>query len=460
METPTFLIALLFAAFAAYVRPGTAIACLFLSALVWPEYLRFPIGPVQMSAPRLVGIVLLTRLSILNGRRLVPNLTDKMVLGFSVWSVLSLILAGATGADVGSSIGRLLDTSVIYFVVRLAIRTKAELLQLRLPLLVLTVGMGALGLYEAIAGASPYQSLMNYHAWRWFDKEPEYRLGLLRARVSTSHYIYFGLAMFLIVGLLWALRPLARRSKFSPILHFASISLGIAGIFSSLSSGPYVAISSFFLLYMFIYQRKLIRPAWVGFIVLALLVEIASNRHFYHMVDYISLNSATAWYRTRLIEVAFSQLSEYWLVGVGSRSIDHWGTLIDGRRHVDLVNHFVYTAVSSGLPGLVLFVSIQVLTIRQAIKLQKFGDKSVRLFGFSLVCLIVALMIVSMSVSIFGPALIFCYILYGLPYLSIGSKESKARYYGAVGCFGAAPSSVRAGAGASFRKQDITVRPK
>jgi len=36
---------------------------------------------------------------------------------------------------------------------------------------------------------------------------------------------------------------------------------------------------------------------------------------FYHLIDYLTLDPETAWYRTRLLEVAISNISEYWLLG-------------------------------------------------------------------------------------------------------------------------------------------------
>src|SRR5690606_10934917 len=99
-----------------------------------------------------------------------------------------------------------MDTVLMYFVARICIQTRSDLIDMVMPLTLVVIYMSLMGVYEAVTYSSPYSNFMKYHQWLWIAKEPELRLGLLRAKVSTSHYIYYGMTMLLCVGLLSALR--------------------------------------------------------------------------------------------------------------------------------------------------------------------------------------------------------------------------------------------------------------
>lgn len=428
MVAVTALVALIFMVISVRSRPGFALSMVVVSTLIWPEYLRFPLGLVQMSAPRMIVVALLIKYLFVRGGRKYPLAAiDKVVLILFVWGIFSKYMAGANFDVIKSSIGQALDTVVMFFAARLCLQTKSDLKDFAIPVMVCGAYMGLMGILEAVTSSSPYHFLFRYHQWNWVDKAPEYRLGLLRAKTSTSHYIYSGVSLLLVFGFAFALRKVAgiRRSR----VKFVWLALGLCGlgVFSSLSSGPMSGLMCFLAFSFLYYKKALIRPL-IGIVLLTcIIIEVASNRHFYNLVDYIALNSNTAWYRTKLIEVAVGQVHEYALFGLGGTPPDHWGKLIDGRHHVDIVNNFIFVAYSSGILGLILFVSIQIMSIRQAIRIQKYGDPALSYYGFCIVALILALMITSMSVGIFGPVLILSFLLYGATFIKPDSTDVQPR---------------------------------
>jgi len=278
------------------------------------------------------------------------------------------------------------------------------------PLAVTALIMGGLGTYEAITTYSPYSNMISYRSWSWINKPPEFRYGFLRAQASTSVPIYFGMAMMLLAGWLWSLRGFSKKKFFHSVIVLASISAAL----SSMSSGPWIAC--FMLITLSFYQgrEKLIKPSLYIFIFIAILLEIISNRHFYNLIDYIALNSQTAWYRTRLLEVAFVNLHEYWLFGVGSEWPHHWAMQLDGRKHIDIVNHPLIIALQAGLLGMFLYIYTHYLAIKHVVRIwgSSHGLAQKKLI-FMLTATLVALDASSMSVGLFGPPLLMSYLLIG-----------------------------------------------
>ena len=88
------------------------------------------------------------------------------------------------------------------------------------------------------------------------------------------------------------------------------------GCFSAMSSGGLLAMVGALLFIGFYKYRYYWKQAVVGIVIMCVVVEVLSNRHFYDVIDRFCFNSATAWYRGRLFEVAFFEggMSGHWLV--------------------------------------------------------------------------------------------------------------------------------------------------
>lgn len=397
---------------ALFVRPGTAIGVLIVSMLIWPEFLRVPIGPADMSAPRLIALALLVRF-IIQGRHIKMNVcsVDYLVFFLWAWTVLATVLSGAESGKTIEMIGYGFDTVLMYFVARLGIRSIQDAGGMAFPLFCIAVFMCIMGWQESYTTNSPYVGLDSYRTWVWIAKEPEFRLGMMRAKVSTSVHIYFGMAMMLIAGIAWAIRSNPRVRKMST---FTALFAAVGGL-ASMSSGPWLAIVTLIICNMYILRPSLIKPTLYVMLAFAIFLELASNRHFYNLIDYLALNSTTAWYRTRLLEVAVAQWRDYWLVGSSGIDINYWGGLLDGRRHIDLVNHFVIVAVNGGIPAFLMYILSHVNAVRYAAKARKTSkDPYRRKLIFFLISALIALDVSSMSVGLYEQPLLLTNILLGM----------------------------------------------
>jgi len=393
--------------------PGAALGIVVLSMMVWPEFLRIPVGLAEMSVPRLVALALLGQMIARGRHRAITfGTVDKLVLAIWLWIIFAAICAGSAFPHVSQMIGRGFDTVLMYFIARVTLLSAEDVRGFYLGLAASAVAMCAAGVYEAVTSKSPYQALRGFQGWRFGAyKDTEYRYGLLRAQGSMSVSIYFGMAMMLVLGMLCAVRGYLKDARLYKLVWIAALLAAL----SSMSSGPWLAC--FMLLGLYVYEKRpgLIKPSlWLALIA-AVVLEVASNRHFYNLIDYFALDKHTAWYRTRLMEVAVSRLHEFWLFGVGSNWPHHWGEIVDGRGHIDVVNNFLIIALYGGLPAWAMFLATHVSAIRQTVRAWQADRDSRRrqlLFGFA--ATLVALDFSSMSVGLFGPPLLLSHILLGV----------------------------------------------
>jgi hypothetical protein len=411
MIETTVLVTLLFLVVGLMLKPGAAVGVLAASMLLYPEYLRIPMGLSEMSVPRLVAIAMFFRLLAI-GRfgNLSLRSTDFLIVASWIWVVFAQIVAGAVFTDLATHIGRVFDTVLMYFVARASIRSIDDVRSSLLPLGLAAVTMGMLGAIEAATQYSPYATLERFRGWTWINKVPEFRMGFLRSKASTSHSIYFGMSMLVISGFAWGMTRLNQRRFLNLQIFF----MGCLGVFASLSSGPLSGLVVFGILCIFQRFTNLIKPALVLLVLAIFATELLSNRHFYDVIDRFTFSAGTAYYRGRLIEVGLSRWQEYWLVGVGSNWPHHWGLLVDGRKHVDVVNHFLLLAIYAGFVNPILYISCHFTGIRLSVLAYKQANSDAEkrlLFGWT--AALIALDVASFSVGLFGPVMLLTHLLLG-----------------------------------------------
>lgn len=415
MISITLAITLLFSLFVIRTKPGTAMGLVIACMMIWPEFLRIPIGLAQMSAPRLVTIVLLTRLLMFE-RRSFKNRSpvDALVIIGWLWTIFAAVAVDSKLYHVTQMVGRGFDTVLMYFVARIAIMTIDDVKDIMMPLAITAVYMCGIGILEAMMLYSPYESLQAFRTWTWIvdtGDASEMRYGFHRAKASTSQPIYYGMAMMLIAGILWSTRVY----RTTQIANSSSIFAAFIGALTSFSSGVWIGCALLVLFNAFVKRVSAIKPAIYILSFSFIFLEILSNRHFYNLIDYLAMNSKNAWYRTRLLEVAITRLEEFWLFGVGNNTPHHWGTAIDGRWYIDLVNHFLILALYGGIPALIIYALSHILALRTAVcNWQLSNDQNYRKLIFGLAACLIALDVASMSVGLYGPAILLSYILLGI----------------------------------------------
>lgn len=421
MSALTLALAAAVALAAVVLSPGRALGVLLAALFLYPDYMTVEIGPADMTVGRIGALALVARLFLRPDRWFRPGLLDYLVIGMWCWEMAANIFAGAQSVAIIYLIGRSLDTVLFYLAARMALRSGRDLSHLALPLGAALIVVGCLGAMESVTARNPYARFFSSIPWA-FLKEPEYRLGLLRAKVSAAHYIYFGMSVTLATGLLIAMKPFVR----SRSLWRLAVVCGFMGAASSLSSGPWITLATFCGCLLFYFQTTLIKPFLVVLGLLAVFVEFASNRHVYELVDRLALSGHTAWYRGRLIEAAFKFLPEYWMFGYGGRPFHHWAAAIDGRGHVDVVNNYVVIATSGGLLALALYVGAKAAMIRSCVSAFR-TYPAVSWTPFALASLVIALSVGEMSVGLFGVMLKLNYVILGAGAGLLAARTSPLR---------------------------------
>jgi len=413
MTDITLLLAFIFCIYVLVNRnTGAVVGLIVFSMIIWPEFLRVPIGPIAFSIPRLAALLLLMRLLIKGKhRKIKKNSIDVMVVVLWLWVIFATIIADSVISYTTQMIGWGLDTVLMYFIARMSFQNENDVKAFYGWLAITAIIMCILGVIETTTSSSPYMGLIQFREWQWINKPNSYRLGLLRAKASTSVHIYFGMFMMMTAGMIWSIRKYVENNFRYKITLLSAF---IAAL-TSMSSGPWLACSFIIIFSFFEKRTKYIKPIFISFVMFAIFLEIASNRHFYNLIDYVALNSGTAWYRTRLLEIAVNNLNEYWLFGIGSNMPHHWAQQLDGRLHIDIVNHFLMIGLYGGLPAMLMYIAIHVKTFKRAISARRIhsDDKNKSLL-YGLLATILALDISSMSVSLFGPPLLLSYLLIGI----------------------------------------------
>lgn len=416
VELATILIGVM-AVIAVFLASPLRGLMVFIAALAWyPSFLSVPIGTIDLTMTRMVMLALFVKLFLQGNliRQFRFEVVDKLVIVY----FLAEIVAGATtavslGQFLENRAGATFDMLLPYFAVRLIVRNKQQYLTLLKAILVIAVPLATLGMWQSLTGYNPFGFLWKYYAWAPdVTFIPVHRSGLYRASVVFPHPIMYGLffAMFgpVCVGLL-------SQSRSKRPTYYAGLFVMAIGVFAAMSGGPVFASMlavSFILFYRY---RKLWKVAVGTVVVMCLLVEVVSNRHFYDVIGPFTFSASTAWYRSRLIEVAFFEggMSGHWLTGYGQLD-PGWGPRIDYRQFTDIVNHYILVLARYGLVGLIPFLAVLIAVFKRL--LQAFRTSVSREDRWLAWCVMAALFGMLggfFTVSLFSQTVVVFYIIMG-----------------------------------------------
>lgn len=427
----TAAVAMLFVGIVVVVRPSFALGVIILSMLIYPEFMRIQMGPAAMSVPRLAAIALLVKLFAMGHHKKTEfHKVDKLVIALWIWLVVAALISGGVYTE---RIGRIFDTVFMYLIARYSIFSIDDIKSFFLPLAITAVVMGILGAIESSTTFSIYR---RFEAWTGNIKGDEFRYGFLRAKASTAVHIYFGMAMVIITGIAWSIRGYVKPTA----IHYFVLPVAFTGALSSMSSGPWLAAIFLLVFNAYLARVSLIKPSLWMLLLIAIVFEIGSNRHFYYLIQYIALSEVTAYYRAKLMEVFFINWSDWWFVGTGTSDLWEWAQQVDGRHHLDIVNNFVLLGTYGGLLALILYIGSHVVAIRRLMDAWRGStDKNYRKLIFGLGATLITIDAASLSASVFGPVLLLSYILLGMminvsmfngALLGHGKKSAKFVTYG------------------------------
>jgi hypothetical protein len=410
MVTITLLISVLASIMVFFASPVHGLVVYLAAFVYYPSYLSAPIGTIDFTVRRIVILAIFAKLFLQTDLlgRFKFTILDKLVITYFLVEILS----GATTtqsleAFLENRAGAIFDMVLPYFAVRIIIINKDRYISLLKGMLFSVAPLAIFGFYQCLTS----RNLIDFIPGQYYS-EPQMRLGFYRAALTFSHPIMFGLYFAMLGPVCAGLWYSIRKNRW---LYLIALSLMALGVFSSMSSGPILAALLTIVFIAFYRFRQYWKIVIAVVILMCGSIEIISNRHFYDVLGRFTLSSRTAWYRSKLIDVALFQggMSGHWLTGYGL--VDPgWSAKIDNRDHTDVVNHYLLVLCRYGIIGLIPFIAIIASAFKMIIKsFQASMLDSDKWLIWCLAGVLFGLLVSLFTVSLFGPPTSIFYILFG-----------------------------------------------
>jgi len=409
MESVTLLLAAIGCLLVLWLRPVYGLAAYIILSIWYPYCIgTVSIGTIDFSVGRIVIIALFAKIFL--STDLITNFKviwlDKLV----VILFVAEIIAGFTTTEPMKLIeyrsGDFFDMALPYFAVRLIITSKEQFITLLKAICWSVAFLAVFGFYESLTGHNLLKLGRPLPV-------PEIRLNLFhRAQTTFRHAIYFGVFSAMTGAICMGL---VKNVKKKALLYKILVGLMFLGAFSSMSSGGQLAIVGALLFIGFFRYRYYWKTAIIGIILMCGLVEVISNRHFYDVIGRFTFNSATAWYRARLFEVAFFEggMSGHWLTGYGMAD-PRWCDKIDMRDHTDMVNHYLMKLCRYGVVGFIPFCAVIITATKKLFDgFWTIHDDSDTWLIWCVAGGLAGVLLAFNSVSLFGQPMIMLFMMFG-----------------------------------------------
>ena len=417
MEKETLIVALFLSVLVLVVQPRHALVVYLIGLLWYPSYLAVSIGTIDILVGRFVVAVLLLR-CIFNNQirtnfrwsRLDTWIACNMVVYVGVHLIIHPTLLAMENRA-----GYVMDTWFAYLVARFIITDRAKLISVIKCISIVLLPLAILGCIETLTGWQPFVPLRQFTPWATKtgtdEIEREIRWGLTRAVGPFSHPILFGSGFAMFLPLIYYLRH--EKDNWRKLAYIFS-AVAIIGALSSMSSGPWVmTIVIIFCLFMERYHQW-VKPLLKFFILSCVMIEILSNRTFYHVIfTYAGLLGGAGWHRARIIDAAISHFGEWWLAGYGGKD-PGWGSYV-GMGRTDVTNEYILSGVYYGISGIIVLCGVLITAFRGVIASYKnYAHPVMKSLFWAFGCILTAVAVVWMSVDFFGQILSLYYCMLGI----------------------------------------------
>ncbi|MGR3762416.1 O-antigen ligase family protein (plasmid) [Roseobacteraceae bacterium NS-SX3] len=311
----------------------------------------FSLGPLTLSGYRLVliGALVPVLAGFLQGRAGRVNAVDVFVFLFAFWSALSV--AANEGLSRWELMGILqIEVLMPYLMARVLIRDLESYRYFARWYVAVVLFLLPFAVYESVTGQ---EAVLRFFA-RFTDAykvvEHAPRLGLDRAQVSLPHPILFGMFCSAAFALAWLVRG---GGWFRRLLAAGGVGMAV---FMSLSSGAFLAVMVQIMLMAWQRVFSFIQRKWMllgGFFAGSyLFIELFSNRSPAQIfAKFLTLNSASAWYRINQFNFAKDDVLSSPLFGIG---FSQWSRPVWMLPSID--NFWLAMAVRYGLPPILFLL--------------------------------------------------------------------------------------------------------
>ncbi len=361
------------------------------------------IGPFTFTVIRMLVAAGVVRV-IARGERLAGGLNamDRLMVIWAAWALLSSFFHDEPSKAFISRLGLVYNACGIYFLLRIFCQSFDDVVALCRVTAILLVPLAIEMLYEKLTAHNLFSLLGGV------SESPTIRVGRLRAQGPFAHSILAGTVGAVCLPLVIVLWNRSRKA--------ALIGVGacLIMIFAASSSGPILSfMAAIGALFMWRYRHRMRLVRWLavlGYIGLELIMKAPA----YYLIARIDLTGgSTGYHRSRLIQSAFEQLSDWWLAGT-DYTRDWMVTGVGwSADHSDITNYYLHMGVTGGLPLMLLFIAVLAKgfsfvgqTLRQMPELSSQSRFMIWALGASLFAHVVTFI----GVSYFDQSFLFLYL--------------------------------------------------
>lgn len=415
MQAVTLFIAILVSSLVMLLRPARAFAVYVITLLAYPTFLVVRVDPLDISAGRIVVVVLLLRCLLSSELR-----ENFEWCRLDTWVTFSAIVSVAVPLIswhlplmkvLENRSGFLMDTFLAYLAARFCITDRTAMITAVKWIGISLVPLALLGVIESYTGWQPFAAMGQYCPWHPVVGTPNIRLGWYRAVGPFGHPIMFGAAFVLFLPFVYSLRH--EHSYWRPLAYLLS-GAAVIGALSSMSSGPWMMIIIMIVCLALERNKQWIKPLLVFFVISCIAVEIISNRTLHHVIaSYANPIGGASWHRAKLIDLAIGNFGEWWLVGYGGRD-PGWGPSL-GMTWTDIPNGYIVEGVRFGMLGVIALCGVLAVAVLSLVRMYRSArDYVLRSWYWAMVSLIIVLIISFTSCHFFGQTATLFYCNLGI----------------------------------------------
>jgi len=371
---------------------------LLLVACFLPTGQRVVFASLDFTALRIVVLSCWFRFIARSESRFAISPLDWLVLAWCFTSLTMYVITHGTMTAVIYKCGEVFDALGLYLAFRLLLKSEKDLRYAFFGLsCIAPIVLGCFAI-EAASGKNPFSFLGGV------PPITDIREGRIRCQGAFPHSILAG-SFWAATAPLFAAQAIAGHGRrLASFVAFFS-SLGI--VLMSASSTPTFALLCGLATFAFFWLRRYAKMMFFALILSAIAIHLLMRPPIWHLLGRVqAVGGSTGWHRFFLIDETVNHFPEWALHGTPSTA--HWGAGLD-----DVTSQYVLEAVQGGLPRLLLFLSLVLLSLRLAVKFSMAPqlDRNGLLMSWSLGASLVVHCVSFIGVAYFGQVWILWWLL-------------------------------------------------
>jgi len=331
------------------------------------------------------------------------NRIDWAIIAFVISSVVTYSLLWQTYDAFKNKLGLFYNVIGFFFLFRFLIRDLRDAIRVIRIAAILILPLAVIMLIEKSTG---------HDLFAFLGGVPEVspvRDGVIRCQGPFGHPILAGsfgatlLPLFVGLGL--------QKEKGSKLLAtLGAVGAGIV-VFCSGSSGPVMSGLAGMIGMLFWFLRRDMRKVRWALVIGIVVLQIVMKAPFWFVIARIDIFSGnTGWHRAHLIDMAYRNLSDWWLIG--TRSNDSWDVNYD--HNFDITNQYIAYGIDGGLITLSLYILVIVRCfsgVGRSVRALSDQSRASQIFVWALGAALFAHVVNYFSISYFDQNLITWFML-------------------------------------------------